>query len=231
MRHTVQHFDRDLDTLKDRLLLMAGTVEQHIADSIEALTRQDITTSERIIASDPPVNLLEMKCDELCVSMIAQWQPVASDLRFVVAALKITTDLERLGDLAVNIARRAAVLGRQPKLNPPIDLTSMAAVVRSMLTNALDGFVRRDSVAAEAVLSQDDTVDTAFRDVSATLIARMKDDAEQIERAVNLLFIAKSLERIADHATNIAESVIFIAEGRDVRHHSSRQPPNASPKP
>jgi phosphate transport system protein len=210
------------------LLLMAGTVEQHVAESIEALAEQDISTSQRLLGSDPPVNLLEMKCDDLCVKIIAQWQPVASDLRFIVAALKLTTDLERLGDLAVNIARRAVVLAKQPKLSPPIDLTSMAEVVRSMLRTALDGFVRRDVITAEAVFAQDDTVDAAFRDVSATLVARMKQDPEEVERAVDLLFIAKSLERIADHATNIAEGAIFIAEGRDVRHRSSVQPTPSS---
>lgn len=219
--HIIRQFDRDLQTLKDRILLMAGTVEEHIDDSVKALIAQDRATSERLINSDHPVNLLEMQCDELCVRIIVQWQPAASDLRFIVAALKITTDLERLGDLAVNIARRAVVLARRPKLDPPIDLTAMATVVQSMLRGALDAFVRRDAVAAESILAQDDTVDAAFRDVSATLVARMKKDPEDVERAVGLLFIAKSLERIADHATNIAEDVIFLAEGRDVRHRSS----------
>jgi phosphate transport system protein len=219
--HIIRQFDRDLQTLKDRILLMAGTVEEHIDDSVKALIAQDRATSERLINSDHPVNLLEMQCDELCVRIIVQWQPAASDLRFIVAALKITTDLERLGDLAVNIAKRAVVLARLPKLSPPIDLTAMATVVQSMLRGALDAFVRRDAVAAESILAQDDTVDAAFRDVSATLVARMKKDPEDVERAVGLLFIAKSLERIADHATNIAEDVIFLAEGRDVRHRSS----------
>jgi phosphate transport system protein len=219
--HIIRQFDRDLQTLKDRILLMAGTVEEHIDDSVKALIAQDRATSERLVNSDHPVNLLEMQCDELCVRIIVQWQPAASDLRFIVAALKITTDLERLGDLAVNIAKRAVVLARQPKLSPPIDLTAMSNVVQSMVRGALDAFVRRDAVAAESILAQDDTVDAAFRDVSATLVARMKKDPEDVERAVNLLFIAKSLERIADHATNIAEDVIFLAEGRDVRHRSS----------
>jgi phosphate transport system protein len=219
--HIIKQFDRDLRTLKDRILLMAGLVEQHIAESIQALITQDAATSSRLIKSDHPINLLEMQCDELCVRMIVQWQPIASDVRFVVAALKISTDLERMGDLAVNIARRAVELAKQPKLSPPIDLSPMANVVQSMLRESLDAFVRPDSAAAKAVLAQDDIVDAAFRDVSATLIARMKRDPGDVERAVGLLFIAKSLERIADHATNVAEQVVFLAEGKDIRHKSS----------
>jgi phosphate transport system protein len=222
--HTLRQFDRDLQTLKDRILLMAGTVEERITESIHAFVSQDLTTSRRLVESDPPVNRLEMQCDELCVRMIVQWQPAASDLRFVVAVLKISTDLERLGDLAVNIAERAVVLAQQPKLSPPVDLTSMAGTVQAMLEGALDAFVRRDTTAAQAILRQDDEVDAAFRDMSIMLVERMKSDPSDVERAVALLFIAKSLERIADHATNIAEDVIFLAEGKDVRHHSSVLP-------
>jgi phosphate transport system protein len=218
--HIVRQFDRDLHTLKDRILLMAGMVEGHIAESMRALSTQDLRAAQRLARSDRPVNLLEMECDELCVRMIAQWQPAASDLRFIVAALKITTDLERIGDLAVNIAHRAEELAPQPKLDPPIDLLPMSAMVQSMLKKALDAFVRRDADAAEAVLVEDDMVDAAFRDLFATLIARMK-RAENVERGVRLVFIAKSLERIADHATNIAEQVVFVARGQDVRHKSS----------
>jgi phosphate transport system protein len=219
--HTLRQFDRDLKMLKDRLLLMAGTVESHIAESIRALVSQDLSASQRLVESDPPVNRLEMQCDQLCVRMILQWQPTACDLRFIVAALKISTDLERLGDLAVNIAERAVTLARQPKLSPPVDLTPMAAIVQSMLQGALDAFVHSDASAAETILQQDDLVDAAFRDTSMMLVARMKDEPDDVERAVALLFIAKSLERIADHATNIAEDVVFLAEGKDVRHRSS----------
>jgi phosphate transport system protein len=219
--HTLRQFDRDLQMLKDRLLLMAGTVESHIAESIRALVSQDLCASQRLVESDPPVNRLEMQCDQLCVRMILQWQPTASDLRFIVAALKINTDLERLGDLAVNIAERAVVLAGQPKLSPPVDLAPMFATVQSMLTGALDAFVHSDAAAAQTILQKDDLVDAAFRDMSVMLVSRMKNDPEEVERAVALLFIAKSLERIADHATNIAEDVVFLAEGKDVRHYSS----------
>jgi phosphate transport system protein len=219
--HILRQFDRDLNMLKDRLLLMAGTVESHIAESIRALVSQDLSAAEQLVKSDSPVNLLEMQCDQLCVRMIVQWQPAASDLRFIVAALKISTDLERLGDQAVNIAERAVVLARQPKLRLPVDLAPMAATVQAMLQGALDAFVHSDAGAAEAILAEDDAVDAAFLAISTALVARMKDEPDDVERAVALLFIAKSLERIADHATNIAEDVIFLAEGKDVRHHSS----------
>lgn len=218
--HILKQFDRDLQTLKDRILLMAGMVERHIAESMRALAAQDLPSAERLARSDRPVNLLEMECDELCVRMIAQWQPAASDLRLLIAALKITTDLERMGDLAVNIAERAVELAPQPKLDPPIDLLPMAAMVQQMLKSALDAFVRRDAAHAEAILVEDDMVDAAFRDLFATLVARMK-KPENVERAVRLLSIGKALERIADHATNIAEQVVFLARGQDVRHKSS----------
>jgi phosphate transport system protein len=219
--HILKQFDRDLSTLKDRILLMAGLVEAHVAEAMTALSQQDRVTAERLARSDKPVNLLEMECDELCTRMIAQWQPTASDLRFVIAALKITTDLERMGDLAVHIAERAAMLARFPKLNPPIDLLPMSQMVQAMVKESLDAFVRRDANAADAVLVRDDAVDAAYRDVFATLIARMKKDPENVERAVGLLFIAKHLERLADHSTNIAESVIFLVRGKDVRHKFS----------
>lgn len=218
--HILKQFDRDLATLKDRILLMAGLVEAHIAESMAALSAQDRVAAERLVKSDRPVNLLEMEVDELCVRMIAQWQPTASDLRFVVSALKIATDLERMGDLAVNIAERAAYLARFPKLDPPLDLQPMSQMVQAMVKESLDAFVRKDANHADAVLVRDDAVDATFRDIFATLSARMK-APENLERGIGLLFIAKHLERIADHATNIAEMVIFLVRGKDVRHKSS----------
>jgi phosphate transport system protein len=220
-QHTLRQFDRALKTLTDRLLFMAGLVETHLGDAMAALQIQDGESAERLAKSDRPVNLLEMECDELCVRLIAQFQPVASDLRFVVASMKLVTDLERMGDLAVNIAERAAELARSPKLDPPIDLRPMGAIVQAMLKDALDAFIGRNAAAAEAVLVRDDVVDTAFRDLFATLIARMKKDPGNVERAVGLLFVAKHLERIADHATNIAEQVVYLTRGDDVRHKSS----------
>src|SRR4051812_13520435 len=139
--HILKQFDRDLVTLRDRILLMAGMVEEHIAASMKGLAEQDLATSQKLVHSDKPVNLLEMECDELCIKMIVLRQPVASDVRFLVAALKIITDLERMGDLAVNIAERAEVLARSPKLNPPIDLSGMAGAAQAMLKDSLDAFV------------------------------------------------------------------------------------------
>src|SRR6185436_10129044 len=144
-----------------------------------------------------------------------QFQPVASDLRFLVAVMKLVTDLERMGDLTVNIAERAVELARSPKLDPPLDLKPMGAMVQQMLKDALDSFIHRDPAAAEAVLVRDDVVDTAFRDIFATLVAHMKSDSGNVERAVSLMFVAKHLERIADHATNIAEQVLYLTKGKD----------------
>jgi phosphate transport system protein len=222
--HTLQKFDRDLTTLKERLLRMAVLVEQHIAESMAALYVQDRNSAERLAHADQPVNLLEMQCDDLCVRMILQYQPVASDLRFLVAVLKIVTDLERVGDLAVNIAERAAELALRPKLAPPIDLRAMSEEVQRMLKDALDAFVAKNDERAEEVLGRDDAVDAALREVFGTLVARMKQDPGNVDRAVGLLSIAKSLERIADHATNIAEQAVFLARGKDVRHRSSVEP-------
>jgi phosphate transport system protein len=220
-QHTLHAFDRGLKKLTDRLLFMAGLVESHLADAMAALQIQDGAAAEKLARSDKPVNLLEMECDELAVRLVMKFQPVASDLRFLVAVMKLVTDLERMGDLAVNIAERAADLAKSPKLNPPIDLRPMSEMVQSMLKDALDAFIRRDAARAEALLVHDDVIDTAFRDLFSTLVARMKKDPGNVERAVSLLFVAKHLERIADHATNIAEQVVYLARGKDVRHKSS----------
>ncbi len=219
--HILKQFDRDLATLKDRILRMAGMVEDHIAASMRALIDQDGANAVRLANADRPVNLLEMECDELCVKLIALRQPVGSDVRLLVASLKIITDLERIGDMAVNIAERAEVLARSPKLNPPLDLTGMASKTQEMLRDSLDSYVHGDAAKAEEILVRDDMIDAAFRDVFATLIAHMKRDPENVERAVGLLFIAKHLERIADHSTNIAEMVIYLVNGKDVRHRFS----------
>jgi phosphate transport system protein len=222
-RHTLLKFDRGIQTLTERLLFMAGLVESHFHEAMDALQAQDGATAERLAHSDRPVNLLEMECDELCVRLLMQFQPVASDMRFLVAVMKLVTDLERMGDLTVNIAERAVELARYPKLDPPLDLRPMSAIVQQMLKDALDAFVRRDAPAAQGVLVRDDVVDTAFRDIFATLVAHMKRDAGNVERAVSLMFVAKHMERIADHATNIAEQVLYLTEGKDVRHKSSKE--------
>ena len=223
-QHTLLKFDRGLKQLTERLLFMAGLVEQHFQEAMTALSAQDGETAERLVKADKPINLLEMECDELCVRLLMQFQPVASDLRFLVAVMKLVTDLERMGDLTVNIAERAVELARAPKLDPPLDLKPMSAMVQAMLKESLDSFIHRDAPAAEAVLVRDDVVDTAFRDIFTTLVAHMKRDPNNIERAVGLLFVAKHLERIADHATNIAEQVLYLTQGRDVRHKSSKEP-------
>ena len=223
--HILKEFDRELAKLKDKILLMAGIAEEHIASSMRALAERDLEAAERLAKSDKPVNLLEMECDELAIKLIVLRQPAASDLRFIVAALKIITDLERVGDLAVNIAERAEALAKLPVAIPSLDLHAMAKETQRMLKDSLDAFVRGDTAVAEEILARDDIIDTYFRDIFATLVAAMKKDPSHIDRALSLLFIAKHLERIADHSTNIAEMVIFLVRGQDVRHKFSLEKP------
>ena len=216
--HILKQFDRDLSTLKDRILLMAGLVEAHVAEAMTALSQQDRASAERLARSDRPVNLLEMECDELCTRMIAQWQPTASDLRFVVAALKITTDLERIGDLATHIAERAVELAAEPPFVSSVDLPAMAALASSMVHRSLDAFVREDVDLALEVLSSDDEIDKLHAELFRNLLTIMGQDPRSISRTMRQLFISKYLERIGDHATNIAEMVIFMVKGRSIRH-------------
>ena len=219
--HIVKQFDVDLRILKDKLLLMATVVEDHIAKAIRALEQRDPTLAEEVVAGDRQVNILELEVDELCLRILALRQPAASDLRFIAASLKIVVDLERVGDLAVNMAERAEALARSPQLQPSYDLKRLADATQGMLKDSLDAFVRSDAELANAVLVRDDVVDGLFVEAFRYFLDAMKKDPGNVERALGLLFIAKHLERIADHATNIAEMVVYIAQGKDVRHRFS----------
>ena len=219
--HILKAFDVELRALKDKLLLMASVVEENVAAAMTSLANRDIAGAEKVEKSDQQVNLLEMEVDELCVRLLALRQPAASDLRFIAAALKINTDLERMGDLAVNIAERAEAMARSPQMLPSMDLSRMAASVQSMLRDSLDAFVHGDAVNAEQVLERDNEVDEAFVQAFRTLVGSMQQDPATVERAISLVFIAKHLERIADHSTNIAEQVVFLVKGKDVRHKFS----------
>ncbi len=223
--HILKHFDVELRTLKDKLLLMAGVVEEHIATAMRALGDRDIAVAEKVEKSDKQVNVLEMEVDELCVRLLALRQPAASDLRFIAAALKIVTDLERIGDLAVNIAERAEALARSPQLLPPLDLGPLTQATQAMLKMSLDAFVNGDDQKAEAVLERDQIVDDLFVQAFGKLLSSMKSDPTTVDRAIGLLFIAKHLERIADHSTNIAEMVVYLVRGKDVRHKFSLPQP------
>jgi phosphate transport system protein len=213
-----REFDAELDTLKTKLLTMGGSVEAMVADSLSALVTRDTDLATEVQGRDREVDNLQMEVDELTIRILALRQPAATDLRFLIAALKISTDLERVGDLAVNVAERVEELNALPQLKPYIDLPRMTERVRQMIHKALDAFVEGDAVRAREVLAEDQEVDDLNAQIFRELITFMLEDPKNIHRATALIFIAKYLERIADHATNVAEDVIFVAEGRDVRH-------------
>ncbi len=215
-----QEFDAELLELKKKILTMGGFVEAMIADSLTALTTRDSQLAEDVQRRDHDVDLMEMESDDLSVRIIALRQPAAGDLRLIVAALKVTTDLERMGDLSVNIAERVVELNTEPQLKPYIDLPVMVEKVRTMIRDALDSFVTGDVEQARRVLVADNEVDALNVQVFRELLTYMLEDAKTISRATRLIFISKYLERLADHATNVAEEVIFAIEGRDVRHRN-----------
>jgi len=221
-----KNFLQQLDQLRERVLYMGGLVETAVHHSLHAVTDRQPELAELVVEEiEPEINHLEVEIDERALHLMALQQPLAVDLRFVAAALKIGNDLERMGDLAVNIANGAARLLSQPLSAPLVDLPLMAERANRMLRSSLDALMNRNPELARAVLESDDEVD-AMRDlIFRQLIQAMTQDPTLVERSLGLLFIARNLERIADHATNIAEEVIFWVEGVDVRHHFAEAPP------
>jgi phosphate transport system protein len=220
--HIYKPFDAELQALKDQLLAMGGLVEAQISDAMRSLVDRDPERARRVIDDDRRVNAMELSIDELCLRILALRQPAASDLRFIAAALKIVTDLERIGDLAVNMAERALSLCDEAPLRVVVDLPRMANAAQKMLRDALDAFVAHDAEKAEAVLAADDQIDAWLVDVFAELRAEMMKDPSGINRGISTIFFAKHIERLADHTTNVAEMVVFLVKGRDVRHARSR---------
>jgi phosphate transport system protein len=218
MEHTSRQYERELQDLGDKILFLGGTVEEMIARAMQALGDRDSDLARRVIESDRTVDSGELEIDHMSLHLLALRQPAASDLRFITTALKIVTDLERIGDLAVNIAERALELNQEPPLKPYIDIPHMAREVSDMVHRALDAFVRRDPAEARAVLAADDAVDKLNVQLFRELLTYMIEEPKNVTRALRITFIAKYLERIGDHATNIAQMVIFMTEGRDVRH-------------
>ena len=218
MEHTSRQYEKELQQLKEKILLLGGTVELMIASSMKSLLTRDSDMAKNVIASDPRVDAMELEVDHLCVSLLALRQPAASDLRFITTALKIVTDLERIGDLTVNIAERAVELNEEPPLKPYIDVPRMASQVAGMVHQALDAFVNRHPGMAREVLGEDDAVDRLNVQLFRELLTYMIEEPKNVSRALRITFIAKYLERIADHATNIAQMVIFLCEGQDIRH-------------
>ena len=208
----------ELQHLKEKLLKMGSLVEDAIKNSITALVERDDALAARIIENDRLVNTLDVEIDEESIRLIALRQPMAGDLRFITTAMKITTDLERMGDLAVNIAERAIELNKEPVLKPYIDIPRMQSIAQRMTRDALDAFVRKDRRLAMDVIIRDDEVDDLKHDVLQELALFMAQTPSTVSRAMKVSFIAQYLERIADHATNIAEIVIYLIEGKIIRH-------------
>jgi phosphate transport system protein len=216
--HTDRQYEEELSELRQRILAMGGLVEKQIANAVEALTARNRELADETIRKDHAVNRLDVEIDDLCIRLLALRQPAARDLRFITTALKITTDLERIGDMAVNISERALELSHAPALKPYIDVPRMAEISSSMLRRSLDAFVREDTELALAVCRADDEVDALNGQIFRELLSFMIEDPHAITRAMGVLFVSKYLERIADHATNIAEMVIFMVKGKSIRH-------------
>ena len=217
-QHTDRKYREELRRLRRRLLAMTGRVEEMIAHSVESLVERDQTLAEDTILADNQVNLDEIETDELCLIILAKWQPMATDLRFITQAMKMVTDLERIGDLAVNVCERSLQLSSEPASKPFIDIPRMAVIVQKMLRDAVDAFVEGDAHKAQAVIDSDDEVDRIFYQVFRNLLALMMQDDAHVERGMQIQSVAKVLERMADHCTNLAEQVIFLVKGEDVRH-------------
>jgi phosphate transport system protein len=216
----LRHFLEELEDLQKKLLEMGGVVEFAIRQSVHALVDRDEAAAQDVLRSEARINQMEIEIDDFAVRLLARHQPMAKDLRFLTAAIKINNDLERMGDLAVNIVERALSLIRQPPVKPLIDIPQMSKLVDSMVRNCLDAFVKRDGQMARGVLLSDDAVDDLRDAIYEELVGFMKRDPSTISRSLDLIFVARNLERIADHATNIAEDVLFLAQGIDVRHHA-----------
>jgi phosphate transport system protein len=213
------HFEEELQALKRRLLNMGALVEERVHLAVQALMERRPEATDRIINGDQDVNDLQIEIDDRCLKLLALQQPMASDLRLITAAMKINSDLERIGDQAVNIAENAARVLVHPPLKPLLDLPRMAEITERMTRDSLDAFVRRDPDLARDILGRDDEVDQLKDQVFRVLLTYMMADPATIERALGLILVSRNLERIADHATNIAEDVIFLVEAKDVRHH------------
>src|SRR5215470_6810650 len=213
-----RHFHEELDGLKQTLLAMGALVEDQIRLTMRALVERDDALAESVIERDREVNAYDVEVDEKCVELLALNQPTAGDLRFLTTAMKIVTDLERIGDQAVNIAQRALELNREPQLKPYIDLPRMAQKAQRMVKESLDAFVTRDTDLARRVCAEDADVDALKEQIFRELLTFMMEDPRTIPRAIRLILISRFLERLADHATNIAEMVIYLVDAKMVRH-------------
>ncbi|HEY5211645.1 MAG TPA: phosphate signaling complex protein PhoU [Acidobacteriaceae bacterium] len=216
-------FQQSLDELKERLLVMAGLTEQAIQRSTEAYSSRDAGLCELVRLSEPAINRMEREIDGMALDLLAMEQPMAVDLRFILAVIRINADLERVGDQAVNIAGRVLDLGTQANVDLPVDIPRLALLAAAMVRKALQAFIEGDAEMAQSVLLLDDQIDDMNRDAFRSLGNLIKEKPELAPQALNALIISRNLERVGDHATNIAEDVIFWVRGADVRHHSMEE--------
>lgn len=214
----LRHFDEELAELKATLVRMASLAEDQIDQALSALTNRDSDQARQVIARDHKVNALDVEIDEECLRLLALHQPAARDLRLVTTAMKISTELERISDLAENVCERTLELNEEPQLKPYIDIPRMGNLARAMVKESIDAFVKDDSTLARKVLANDDLVDDLMEQIFRELLSFMIEDPHTITRAIRLSFVAKYLERMADHATNIAELVVYLVEGKIIRH-------------
>jgi phosphate transport system protein len=221
-RHVSSDFEGELDEVRTKLLLMASKVEGLIGNIIDALVDRDSAKAERVISADKEVDTLEKEVDELCIRILALRQPAASDLRHITIALKVVTDLERMGDLCVNIARAALEINREPRIKQTVDIPRLALAARDMVRRSLDSFIEENPELAKEIVCNDVNVDHLYDQLFQELLKTMIESPETIGAGTRLLFVARHLERIADHATNIAEQVIFMVLGADVRHEKAK---------
>ncbi len=216
--HTDREYEAELGRLREQILLMGARVEEMIERSLRALVERDDALARATLESDEEINRLEVANDELCLKILARRQPVASDLRRITTALKIVTDLERIGDQAVHICERALELNQEAQLKPYLGISQMAREAQGMVRSALDAFVASDAESASAVIDRDEVVDGLYDQIQRELLTYMMEDARNIYRATRIQSVAKYLERIGDHATNLAEMVVFMVKGQDIRH-------------
>lgn len=219
--HAKRHFAEELDQLKHRLLTMGGLAEERVRVAVRGLVDRDAALMAEVIAGDAELNRFHVEIDDRCFKLLALHQPMAGDLRTIVAAVKINNDLERVGDLAVNIAEAAQRSITHPPVKPLVDIPRMADLAQAMLHDALDAFVSRDVTVAQRVLDRDDLLDNLKNQVFRELLTYMLGDPRTVESGIDLILVSRHLERVGDHATNIAEDVIFIVAARDVRHHAA----------
>jgi phosphate transport system protein len=225
---TQRHFDEELADLKTKLLRMAAQTEDQIDQALTALVTRDSALAREVIERDHQINALDVEIDEESIRLLALHQPAARDLRLVTTAMKIATELERISDLSENVSERVIELNEEPQLKPYIDIPMMGNMARMMVKHSIDAFVKDDAQLARKVLADDDYVDDLMEQIFRELLSFMLEDTRTISRAIRLSFIAKYLERMADHATNIAELVVYLVEGKIIRHTTPPGPSKES---